>query len=439
MLAGCRWTPVRLWAVLLCLPASAAAAAPLGKPLEAPLYLFKGAPDAANPRGTLVVDASGTLYGPTFAGGSGGRGGVWGAIYAVGEPPAGFAERVIYSFQGGTDGWRPEGRLAVGPGGVLFGGTSEGGLDANGTVFSLTPSPAGYVHHVVYAFTGGADGSGPLAGLIRGPGDTYYGTTAGGGSAACTGGCGTVFLIARHGHRYVESVLYAFAGGADGERPKGGLVVDRNGNLFGTTEVGGGSKACNGGCGAAFELARTKTGYHERLLYAFAGGHDGAYPEAALLIGPRGTLYGTTEYGGGTTCDSGLGCGTAFALTPGSNGYAESAVYRFFSNGDLTDGFFPDAEFVAGPDGSLYSTTLQGGFQNGYGFGTVFALRASGRGFTETILHRFAAGADGANPYNGLAIVRYPAGFTLVGTTSRDGDLRGCQDAGCGTLFGVTP
>jgi hypothetical protein len=445
MLAGCRWTPVPLWTALLCLPAVAAAAAPPGQAVEAPLYLFKGAPDAANPRGTLVADASGTLYGPTLAGGAdyGERnlGGVWGAIYAVAPPPAASAERVIYSFQGGADGWRPYGKLAVGPGGALFGVTSDGGLgDANGgTVFSLTPSAAGYVHRVVYAFAGGSDGSGPLGGLVRGAGDTYYGTTAYGGSPGCTGGCGTVFRIARLGRRYVESVLYAFAGGADGERPKGGLVSDRSGNLFGTTEIGGGSRLCNGGCGTAFELARTKTGYHERVLYAFAGGVDGDYPEAALLIGLRGTLYGTTEYGGGTICDSGLGCGTAFALTPGPSGYTESAVYRFLLNSDLTDGFFPDAEFVAGPDGRLYSTTLQGGFQNGYGFGTVFALTPSSGGFTETILHPFAAGADGANPYNGLAIVRYPAGFMLVGTTSRDGDMSECQDAGCGTVFGVTP
>jgi uncharacterized repeat protein (TIGR03803 family) len=443
MLAGCRWTAVLLRAVLLCLPPVAAVAAPLGQPVETSLYLFKGKPDAGNPRGTLVADASGTLYGPTLAGGADDDGktslGVWGAIFAVAPPQRGFAERVIYSFQGGGDGWSPHGKLAVGHGGVLFGGTTEGGSGGYGTVFSLTPSAAGYVHRVVYAFSGGADGSGPLGGLIRGAGDTYYGTTAGGGLTACIGGCGTVFRIARQGRRYVETVLYAFAGGADGERPKSDIVADRDGDLFGTTEIGGGSRLCNGGCGTAFELARTTTGYSERVLYAFAGGADGEYPEATLLIGPRGTLYGTTNQGGGTTCNSGTGCGTAFALTPGPGRYTETLIHRFLLNGDLTDGYFPNAELVAGPDGTLYSTTLAGGFQNSYGFGTVFALTPSGGGFVETILHPFAAGADGANPYNGLAIARLPAGFMLVGTTSRDGDMTGCQDAGCGTVFGVTP
>jgi hypothetical protein len=429
--------------VMLCLPALAARTATQRPAVEAPIYVFKGAPDAGDPRGTLVADASGTLFGATLTGGTDndltGLGGLWGAIFAVASPKGAYAERVIYSFHGGTDGWRPYGKLAVGRGGVLFGATSDGGLGSGGTIFSLTATPAGYVHRIVYAFAGGADGSGPLGGLTRAAGDIYYGTTAFGGSPACTYGCGTVFRIARRGRRYVETVLYAFAGGSDGERPKSSIVIDRDGNLFGTTEVGGGSKVCNGGCGTAFELTRTKTGYSERVLYAFAGGADGEYPEAALLIGARGTLFGTTNQGGGTICNSGTGCGTVFALTPGPSGYSESLIHRFLLHNDLTDGYFPNAELVAGPDGRLYSTTLSGGFQNTYGFGTVFALTPSGSGFTETIVHPFAAGADGKNPYNGLAIARYAGGFMLVGTTASGGDMSDCQDAGCGTVFGVTP
>ncbi len=435
-------TPVARWLVslvplLASPPVAAATAWPAHAPGETAVYRFQGTPDAADARGTLVAGPREVLFGATILGG-GKCSGTCGAIYALTPGPAGYAESVAYSFGGGGDGWRPYGKLAVARSGALLGVTSEGGA-GYGTVYALTPARSGFAHKVVYRFAGGADGVTPLGGLTAGANDTYYGTTEHGGSAACSGGCGTVFRIARRGNRYVETVLYAFAGAGDGSAPEAGVIVDRAGDVFGTTANGGGSAKCNGGCGTAFELVRTKAGYAEHVLHAFGGGTDGAYPQAAVLAGPRGTLYGTTFEGGGTACNFNVGCGTVFALTPGSSGYAESTIYHFSEKRDPTDGYFPVAELVADASGTLYGTTLQGGGPGGSGYGTVFALAPAGGTFVETILHRFAGGVDGEHPYGGLWLGLQHAGLELIGTTAAGGDPSGCGGGGCGTVFGVLP
>jgi uncharacterized repeat protein (TIGR03803 family) len=433
-----RWTPGLASILLCCSPASGSAqpvpsAAGVHPPAELTVYRFQGAPDAANVRGTLVADASGSLYGTSIQGGGYGGGmcfnGACGAVFKLTPGPSGYSESVIYSFRGDADGWRPYGNLVVARSGVLFGVTVDGGgiaSQSDGTIFSLAAGPTGYVHRVVYRFAGGRDGVAPLAGLVAGAAGTFYGTTSGGGNAACAGGCGTVFRFSREGRRNVETVLYAFQGGADGSHPQADLRVDRAGDLYGTTNNGGGSAQCIGGCGTVFKLTPSHDAYGESVLYAFGGSGDGAYPQGSLIADA-------------TVCNFNTGCGTVFKLARGPAGYTESLIYRFAVPSDANDGDNPVAELAQDASGSLYGTTLGGGSANYSGYGTVFRLTPAGQKFTETVLHRFSGGSDGKNPYTGLWMRQRQNDVQLFGTTGAAGDLKGCSGGGCGTLFNVLP
>jgi uncharacterized repeat protein (TIGR03803 family) len=159
----------------------------------------------------------------------------------------------------------------------------------------------------LYSFAGLPDGANPFPAPIAALGN-LYGTTFSGGSYVCSGGCGTVFKLTPSG---TETVLYRFTGG-DGANPTAGLIADASGNLYGTTELGGGANGCSGGCGTVFKLTPSGT---RTVLHSFTGGNDGASPVAGLIADAAGNLYGTTELGGGASGCSG-GCGTVFKLTP---------------------------------------------------------------------------------------------------------------------------
>jgi uncharacterized repeat protein (TIGR03803 family) len=256
---------------------------------------------------------------------------------------------------------------------------------------------------------------------------TLYGTTYFGGGTGCGGrGCGTVFMISSLG---VETVLYGFQGGADGEHPYAGLI-SVNGALYGTTSLGGGGNCPNQGsgpgCGTVFEISPTGT---ERVLYAFQGGLDGANPFAGLTE-MNGWLYGTTFFGGGSGCQAGLGCGTVYAINPSGT---ESVVYRFQGGNDGED---PVYATLLNVNGKLYGTTAFGGGGNcstgdATGCGTVFSISRSG---TENVLYRFQGGSDGAFPFAGLIGVNR----TLYGTTANGGGTCVNDASGCGTLFSLS-
>lgn len=215
---------------------------------------------------------------------------------------------------------------------------------------------------MLYSFRGGfADGWTPLASLIDVNG-TLYGTTYYGGGKGCAYGlgCGTVYSVTTSGK---EKLLYSFKGGSDGARPRSELI-DVNGKLYGTTYYGGNYSACKyGGCGTVYSIT---TSGKEKVLYSFGAGSDGAGP-AAALIDLKGTLYGTTQFGG-SQCYSNARCGTVFSMTTGG---AETVLYRFAGG---SDGTFPVAPLVD-VNGTLYGTTPYGGNQQCFeGCGTVFTL-----------------------------------------------------------------
>jgi uncharacterized repeat protein (TIGR03803 family) len=206
--------------------------------------------------------------------------------------------KVLHTFTG-SDGASPEGNLIFDGQGNLYGTAEWDGANGYGTVFKLAPDEK---LKVLYAFAGGNDGAYPQAGLILDQAGNFYGTTRdGGGNHACPDGnygCGTVFKLTPDG---AETVLYAFTGASDGAEPYGGVVADEAGNLFGTTISGGNED----GLGVVFKLA---SGGKLTPLHIFAGASDGAWPEAGVILGKTGELYGTA-YAEGPD-----GWGTVFAV-----------------------------------------------------------------------------------------------------------------------------
>ncbi len=259
---------------------------------ETVLYSFQGGSDGNAPFGNLISDANGNLIGATTAGGdmAGCDGNGCGVVFEV--SPAG-DETVLYVFQGATDGSHPTGSLLMDSAGNLFGTTSGGGGSSNcfggtagcGTAFEIAPDGS---KTILYSFQGGTDGCLSAAGLISDGAGNFYGTTEACGAA----GYGTVFKLTPDGS---ETILHSFQTGSDGEDPLAALVMDKSGNLYGTTP-GGGASGCKlrGSCGTVFEVT-AKGG--EKVLYAF---HKvrGSYPTAGLLLGAHGDLYGTADGGG---------------------------------------------------------------------------------------------------------------------------------------------
>ena len=283
------------------------------------------------------------------------------------------------------------------------------------------------------------DGAVPLGALILDGQGNLYGTTSVGGNTSCysTRGenCGTVFEISPSGS---ETVVYAFNGPpADGAQPAGNLIMDANGNLYGTTAYGGNTSACGPGidgggygCGTVFMI--TPSG-QESVLYAFGTNpNDGFTPQAGLVMDESGNLYGTTAHGGqlsGAICKGPftVGCGTVFKVTPSGQ---ESVLYTFCpSEGECSDGANPQGGVVFGPDGNLYGTTLYGGVSDcaGSPCGTVFKVSLDG---SETVVHAFTGGSgDGGWP---LAGVVFDASGNLYGTTESGGSGE------AGTVFEIT-
>ncbi|HEY4112954.1 MAG TPA: choice-of-anchor tandem repeat GloVer-containing protein [Rhizomicrobium sp.] len=298
-------------------------------------------------------------------------------------------ESLLYSFTGGNDGSAPVGSLFRDNAGNFYGTTSAGGVGGYGTVFKLAPDGTLTTLH---AFTGGKDGGEPRGGLVSDSGGNLYGVASSGGTIDA----GTVFKIAPDG---TFSVLHKFGKkSGDGERPMGNLVADSADTLYGTTEGGGAHQ-----WGTVYKI--TPSG-KESILYSFCNCSDGGGPDAGLLRDGEGNLYGTTGDNSG---------GTVFELTPKG---VETALHTF--TGD--DGETPQSPLIADDLGNLYGTT----FYSSNGAGLVFKLAPDG---TITTLHAFD-GTDGANPRGGLFMDSHGR---LYGTTTTMGKN------GHGNVFALGP
>lgn len=304
--------------------------------------------DGANPSGGLIRDEAGNFYGNTQYGGTFDRG----TVFKL--DPAG-SLTVLHSFAGGADGATPWGSLVRDATGNFYGITAFGGPSDNGTVFKLDPNGTKTVLH---SFTGGPDGSFPLAGLVQDSGGNLYGTAAQGGVTTCPRGCGVVFKLDPTG---ALTVLHSFTGAPDGSYPQGVLTRDAEGNLYGTTFYGG--LALGLGFGTVFKVDPAGK---ETLLYKFADHRDGSYPSTGLVRDTAGNLYGTASG------DGAVNFGTVFKLDPAGT---LTVLHSF--DGGAWDGAFPSGRLVRDGKGNLYGTTSRGGahrrcFQ---GCGTVFKVK----------------------------------------------------------------
>ena len=363
------------------------------------LHSFTGGtsgPDGAYPSAGLIRDGAGNLYGTTN------RGAPWqsGTVFKVDKTGK---ETVLYSFTGGEDGFGPSG-LIRDTAGNLYGTTRQDSVSGNGTVFRLDKTGE---ESVLYRFTGSIDGGIPEAGLIRDPAGNFYGTAVQGGAMTdCEhAGCGVVFKLDTADK---ETVLYAFTGGADGKNPEAGLTRDAAGNLYGTTD-GGGNLSCNApyGCGVVFKVDPTGK---ETVLYSFSGGTDGGNPTSGVIRDGSGNLYGTILLGsihqagavfkvtakgketvlynftggadggypyGGLVRD---GAGNLYGTANTFGAYGFGTVFKLDVHGNLTvlhaftggaDGGYPYAGLVRDAAGDLYGTAYYGGSA---GVGTVFEI-----------------------------------------------------------------
>jgi uncharacterized repeat protein (TIGR03803 family) len=350
---------------------------------------------------TFVEDIEGNLYGTTVA--DGGNGSVFKLT------PRGRAT-TLYYFSGGSDGSSPNPELAIDKHGNLYGTTHEGGSMGAGVVFKFTQSGDETVLYNFCLQTQCLDGSGPHAGPIRDASGTLYGTTAIGGQH----NGGTVFKLDSGG---TFTKLYDFRGGNDGRDPFTALTMDTAGNLYGTTPEGGqgGHGGCHDGppgCGVVFKV--TPAG-KETVLHAFGGNKDGIGPFGTPIVDPDGNVYGTTFIGGNEGCPPplGRGCGTMYKVTPAGK---ETVLYRWKANSPYE--YDPFAGLVRDKRGNLYGATEYGGdfsCDGGSGCGTIFKLSPGGK---LTVLYTFENRTDGAHPRSKLLLDSHGNlyGTTVSGT-----------------------
>jgi uncharacterized repeat protein (TIGR03803 family) len=399
------------------------------------LHSFTGGSDGSYPDGNLAEDAAGNLYGTTQIGGAFGAG----TVFELSLEPSGkWHFSLLYTFTGAADGGYPLGEVVFDASGNAYVTASGGGTDGLGAVVELSPpahadSGSPWNEKVLYSFQGGSDGALPFGDVVFDAAGNLYGTTSIGGRThiGCppAKGCGTIYeLSPGSGGAWKERVIHnlsdAFGQGAE---PRAGLVMDGAGNLYGTTYEGGNNSNCNGyGCGSVFALIPPVKGKHWRYktLVDF-NGDNGALPRGGLTLDGAGSLFGTTTYGG--TNNAGL----IFSLTEESGVWTFNDEYNF----DGIDGLQPSGNVAFDGAGNLYGAAYQGGESDS---GAVFQLIPNGNEWTENVLYNFALTGKkfGENPLGGVMVDS--AGDVYL-TTNQGGDLKDCApNPGCGTVIKVS-
>ena len=372
-------------------------------PKEKILYRFQGGSDGSEPMGTLVADGAGNLYGTTAGGGTGACQGGCGTVFELSPNPDGsWTKTPLYSFAGGNDGAFPNAGLVFDPQGNLYGTTLHFGASGDGTVFRLSPGKPGnpWREKVLYNFVGDRDGEYCLGSLRFDKAGNLYGATLFGG----TYGGGTIFQLVPQGEVWSLNVLHTFKGTGDGLDPWGPVTLDSHGVIYGLTSDG-----------TAFRLKPPAPGHSAwtfRVLYVLTS----VVGQGALLAG-RSALYGTT--GGGGASHS----GTIFQLTPQQGKFWKLTTLYEFKGG--ADGSFPLNGLVADRAGNLYGVTPL----NDTNQGTVYRLSSRHGVTTKTTLYTFQGNSDGADPQTGVIV----GPGVLYGTTNAGG----VSDNG--TVFQVGP
>ena len=381
---------------------------------------------------------------------------------------------VIHSFQAGADGFAPDSGVTLDQGGNLYGTTSQ--EEGPGTVYRMTRKNGSWL----FAKLNNPYGFLSLGRVVFGPGGALYGTTQYGGNGGCTElGCGLVYTL-RAPQTFCKAVLclwptsdaYTFPGfgdlgdepgvvdpvfdaagnmygttiyggngsgnvwqltrsngvwtatsihdfnGNDGSSPQTGVILDAQGNVYGTAWQGGPH-----GNGTVYKLVNTGSGWTFQVLYDFPNAADGSGPSATPIMDAAGNLYGATFVGGVN------GGGTVYELSPNGGNWNFQVLYSFTGSG-YNPGPLLSLSFDA--EGNLYGTTFLGGAFN---LGSVFKLTHNNNGsWTMTDWHDFTNGSDGKNPISQVSI---DSSGNLFGTTSAGASNYHCED--CGTVWEITP
>lgn len=362
--------------------------------------------DGANPYASLIMDSDGNLYGTAYNGGSYGIGTVF--QYA----PVSNTFTTLHNFTGENDGGYPCSGLIMDSSGNLYGTASNGGagsngngLNGSGTLFQYALSTSAFT--VLQSFDV-SNGSSPYGGLIMDSRGNLYGTTEYGAPDG-QGTGGSIFQYALTTNTF--TTLYSFIVATEGSNPMATLMMDSNGNLYGTTEYGGGGN--NTGTGALFEYTPATNTFS--VFHSFSNENseeensDGGNPYSGPIMDASGNLYGTTAGGGAN------GHGTLFKYSLTTNTF--TTLYTFSAttvagNGNHvnSDGDFPSGNLIMDDNGNLYGTTRVAG---AYGGGTIYRYAPATNTFTT--LYNFGTNAnDGWVPYSGLLMNSDGA---LYGTT----------------------
>ena len=383
---------------------------------ETILHTFGYFPNGITPCGTMIFDAAGNLYGTTYQGGAANMGVVF-------EREASGTFQVLHNFQGGADGSGPFAGVVLDTAGNLYGTTYEGGTANQGVVYKITSSGQ---ETVLYTFTGGADGGSPFAGLTLDAAGNLYGTAYAGGSA----NLGVVYKLSLAGQ---QTVLFNFPGGAGGGHPYSGVVSDPAGNLYGTTSTGGASG------GVVYRLSPSG---QETILYSGIGPATGG-----LILDSAGNLYGADSQAVYTITAAGQykqiallnqgivggpptsslardAAGNLYGVTVGEYKPTESpsgAVFKVDTSGQLTlllkfagyAGGAPVSPF--NPGVVLDAAGNIYGDSGGFRYGALYKITAAG---AESILYRFPPAPGGSDLYGG--VIRDARG-NLYGTTGSGG------------------
>jgi hypothetical protein len=371
-------------------------------PKEKILYQFSGGADGGDPASSsLIMDASGDLYGTVYEGGTINntcpRG--CGVVFELIPSAKGkWQEKVLYAFLGSPDGAGPGGNLVFDASGNIYGTTFTGGATTNcnigcGVVFRLSPrGDGGWTETVLYRFQDRSDGAGPNALIFDAAGDLYGTTTT------------TVFELlppTSEGLAWTEKTLYA--------SPyilASGVIFDNTGNLYGSVD--------DGFEGSTFELKYANGQWTSVDLYKFKGYGNGGSP-TAVVLDKAGNLYGVGTSGGNNN-------GIAFELQRSGNDWNETMLYNFCSLNYCADGADPEAGVVIDGNGVLYGNTSSGGACTYCG--VVFKLERTEKGWKETVLHAFRGGSsDGRVPSAPLLLDQLGNlyGTAFSGTDSGDG------------------
>ncbi len=320
------------------------------------LYQFTGGNNGYNPSAGLVFDGAGNLYGTAwFTSATNWPGGV---VFMLSPAPTGFWKySVLHNFGEGRDGSGPASRLIFDASGNLYGTTYAGGIYGYGTVFELSPSATGtWTETVLYEFGSySGDGVFPVGDLILDSNGDLYGITGEGGTVT-KDSYGIVFQLSpNQAGGWTETALHTFTGSnsSGGMYPNGGLIVDKSGNFYGVANSGGNLARCKGlGCGVVFKMDRSG---NETVLYTFEARKDGAFPGLGLTMDAKGSLYGIT-WGDGL---GGVIRARVYKLAADPSGGWTETVLHVFHGG--TDGGSPSSRLIFTGSGRLLGTAAFGG------------------------------------------------------------------------------